>query len=106
MTVDPARAAGSVEHHGTTYYFCSKGCVAKFTADPDRYLSGHRETMPVSAPAQLLTIGGMKRSSAAVAQHSPSLQTSSPSFGAAGPAPGTRPRTQYTCPMHPEVVSD
>jgi Cu+-exporting ATPase len=46
MTVDPARAAGSVDLHGTTYYFCSKGCVAKFTADPDRYLSGQRDTMP------------------------------------------------------------
>lgn len=25
-------------HEGTDYYFCSKGCVAKFTADPQRYL--------------------------------------------------------------------
>ncbi len=25
-------------HDGTDYYFCSKGCVAKFTADPQRYL--------------------------------------------------------------------
>ena len=41
MTVDPARAAGHVEHDGTTYYFCSKGCVAKFKADPKKYLSGH-----------------------------------------------------------------
>ena len=40
MTVDPARAAGHVEHEGTTYYFCSKGCVAKFSADPKKYLSG------------------------------------------------------------------
>jgi len=39
MTVDPARAAGSVEHDGTTYYFCSKACASKFAADPDRYLS-------------------------------------------------------------------
>src|SRR2546425_11184349 len=38
MRVDPARAAGHVEHQETTYYFCSKGCVAKFSADPERYL--------------------------------------------------------------------
>lgn len=25
-------------HEGTVYYFCSKGCVAKFTANPKRYL--------------------------------------------------------------------
>src|SRR5512142_3376985 len=38
MTVDPARAKGSVEHNGTMYYFCSTHCVEKFTADPERYL--------------------------------------------------------------------
>ncbi len=45
MTVDPDRAAGHVDHDGTTYYFCSKGCVAKFAADPEKYLSGAREPM-------------------------------------------------------------
>src|SRR5579863_6174576 len=38
MSVNPARAAGSSEHRGHTYYFCGTGCVAKFTADPDRYV--------------------------------------------------------------------
>ncbi|HTD45440.1 MAG TPA: heavy metal translocating P-type ATPase [Bryobacteraceae bacterium] len=38
MTVNPAKAAGSSEHRGHTYYFCGAGCLAKFTADPDRYL--------------------------------------------------------------------
>ena len=39
MSVDPARAAASVEHEGRTYYFCSKGCAATFTADPRHYAS-------------------------------------------------------------------
>ena len=30
MTVDPRTAAGSYTHEGTTYYFCSKGCLQKF----------------------------------------------------------------------------
>jgi Cu+-exporting ATPase len=30
MTVDPARAAGTSQRDGVTYYFCSKGCKAKF----------------------------------------------------------------------------
>jgi P-type Cu+ transporter len=38
MTVNPAKAAGSSEHRGHTYYFCGVGCVAKFTAEPDRYV--------------------------------------------------------------------
>ena len=58
MMVDPDRAAGHVEHLGTAYHFCSKGCVAKFTADPEKYLSGKRE--PMTAVVQ---IGGLKRSS-------------------------------------------
>ena len=38
MTVNPAKAAGSSEYRGQTYYFCGKGCLAKFTAEPGRYL--------------------------------------------------------------------
>ena len=39
MTVDPAKAAASVEHQGRTYYFCSQHCVATFTAKPESYVS-------------------------------------------------------------------
>ena len=39
MTVDPERAAGSVEYNGETYYFCSTHCVHKFREDPERFLS-------------------------------------------------------------------
>ena len=39
MTVDPGGAAGFVVHAGTTYHFCSRGCVEKFQADPQRYLA-------------------------------------------------------------------
>lgn len=40
MTVDPASAAGSFAHAGTTYHFCSRHCLEKFKADPDKYLRG------------------------------------------------------------------
>lgn len=39
MTVDPATAKHRTEHDGTTYYFCSAGCLTKFEADPQRYLA-------------------------------------------------------------------
>lgn len=39
MTVDPATAKYRTEHGGQTYYFCSEGCLKKFTADPQRYLA-------------------------------------------------------------------
>ena len=95
MTVDPARAAGHVDHDGTTYYFCSKGCVAKFTADPKKYLSGTREPMAHAGPASmpLLTIGGLKKR--------PPAPSPNPAPGTLNPEP-----VEYVCPMDPEVLSD
>src|SRR4051812_16095247 len=53
MTVEPATAAGKVEHAGTTYYFCSQHCAHAFKADPARYLSGSRKpAMPEQKGAQ------------------------------------------------------
>jgi Cu+-exporting ATPase len=43
MSVDPAKAAGKVEHEGETYDFCSASCQAKFEANPEAYLSTSRE---------------------------------------------------------------
>ena len=37
MTINPDSAAGSLEHEGTTYYFCSKHCLATFQANPAKY---------------------------------------------------------------------
>ncbi len=38
MQVDPAKAAGTSEYNGKTYYFCSKGCKIKFDANPAQYV--------------------------------------------------------------------
>jgi Cu+-exporting ATPase len=48
MTVDPRSAAGSHEHQGNTYYFCSQHCLHAFKADPARYLA---KAAPPPAPA-------------------------------------------------------
>lgn len=37
MQVDPAKAAGTSQYGGKTYYFCSKGCKSKFDANPAQY---------------------------------------------------------------------
>ena len=37
MQVDPAKAQGSSEYQGKTYYFCSPGCKAKFDANPAQF---------------------------------------------------------------------
>ena len=42
MVVNPATAAGSVDHDGRTFYFCCRHCVEKFRANPGRYLGQSR----------------------------------------------------------------
>jgi Cu+-exporting ATPase len=38
MQVDPAKAAGTSEYQGKTYYFCAKSCKTKFDANPSQYV--------------------------------------------------------------------
>ena len=82
MTVDPAKArGGSFEHAGTTYYFCSPGCRTKFAADPDGWLkSGPKGMGPSTTHNLQLTTRKVR-------------------------PPDPEPKgTEWTCPMHPEVV--
>jgi len=76
MMVDPERAAAVVEHQGQKFFFCSKNCAEKFRGDPDRYAA------PAAQPNHV--------------HHHRATNPVSPA--AAG--------TQYTCPMHPEIVRD
>ena len=38
MQVDPAKAAGSSQFEGKTYYFCSNACKTKFDVNPRQYV--------------------------------------------------------------------
>ena len=49
MNVDPHAAKHRHTHEGRPYYFCSAGCLAKFKADPARYLAPAQERAPVPA---------------------------------------------------------
>ncbi len=77
MTVR-ASSPHRLQHGGREYGFCSKGCLEKFRAEPERYLGQrdsehqHAGTKPAEAP----------------------------------PTPKVAATAVYTCPMHPEVRSD
>ncbi|HEX3409062.1 MAG TPA: heavy metal translocating P-type ATPase [Candidatus Binataceae bacterium] len=75
MTVDPSTAKWSHSHDGHSYFFCGKGCMAKFVADPKKYLDAQAAAKIGQSPET------------APARHSQ-------------PSPGV----SYTCPMHPEVI--
>jgi P-type Cu+ transporter len=40
MQVEPAKAAGTLEHDGKSYYFCSRHCLETFRKDPAQYAGG------------------------------------------------------------------
>jgi len=82
MTVDPESAAGSFEHKGQTYYFCSSHCLHKFREEPEQFLSQSSTPSPIE-PVPIKS---------AKAPHN-SIEIP------------TRKR-EYTCPMHPEIVRD
>ncbi len=67
MEVDPAHSAGSHSYGGNVYYFCSRGCLERFRANPERYIGNGAAVEAPPAAAPLVP-------------------------------------TEYTCPMHPEVV--
>ncbi len=50
MTVDPHATPHRGQHAGRTYYFCSKGCAAKFAGDPEKYLTKDEAKPPQPVP--------------------------------------------------------
>ena len=110
MMVDPAAGKPTAEHHGRAFHFCSERCRTKFQAGPDGYLSA---TDPVcgmsvdraSAKHFLRHEGqGFYFCSAGCKGR---FEAEPAKYLAARPEPKPMPKgTQYTCPMHPEIVRD
>lgn len=103
MSVLPSKAAGSTGYKGNTYHFCGKGCLAKFEANPEKYLQPQpappaptveekqREYIcPMDPEVHQMGPGACPKCGMALEPAEVSLTT----------------RTEYTCPMHPEVVQD
>src|SRR5579863_5852046 len=116
MTVNPATAKYSDDHEGKSYYFCCASCADKFKADPKKYL--HAPPKPASA----LVMFGKPAANAAPAPSAQNTGTAyvcpmcpevretkpgaCPSCGMAleRDMPAVAARTEYTCPMHPQIV--
>jgi len=47
MNVDPKTAKYQTRHEGQAYFFCSAGCMEKFEATPEKYLSGEETAEPM-----------------------------------------------------------
>ncbi|ARO32833.1 copper-transporting ATPase protein ActP (plasmid) [Rhizobium sp. NXC14] len=111
MTVDPQAGKPSFDHMGRVYHFCSESCRTKFAAQPQDYLTAKDPvcgmTVDRSTAKYFVKFEGEKFYFCSAA-----CQTkfeAGPSAYRDGARPAAKPApkgTLYTCPMHPEVVSD
>jgi Cu+-exporting ATPase len=106
MNVDSANAAATVEHDGSTYYFCCRGCAGKFKADPQKYLAPRSKASQPPEPTHSAT------DAMYVCPVDPEVRQlgpgACPKCGMAlePEVPIATTKTTWTCPMHPEIVRD
>ena len=91
MRVNPEKCAGSVNYKGKDYFFCGRSCIAKFQADPEKYLN---KTHAPAVQLHGLTVSAKAKTSTEV--------SGVPTGGAAGGKSSAR----YICPMDPEILMD
>ena len=103
MTVDRQSAAGSFEHRGERYFFCSAHCLEVFRNDPASFLN--------RAPQQPAPIA-IGRGEYTCPMHPEIRQAKSGSCPKCGmglesaSVTTTATKIEYTCPMHPEIIRD
>jgi len=110
MIVDPNAGKPTAEHAGHVYHFCSAGCRTKFVAHPENYLTA---TDPVcgmsvdrSSAKHFLRHEGEKFYFCSAGCQA-KFESDPAKYTGNRPAPEPMPKgTQYTCPMHPEIVRD
>ncbi|TJV21999.1 MAG: heavy metal translocating P-type ATPase [Mesorhizobium sp.] len=110
MTVDPVAGKATTEHNGHPYHFCSQGCRAKFVAEPEKFLTATDPVCGMSVDratarhfARHEGQGFYFCSAACQAKFEAEPQK----YLGDRPAPQPMPKgTQYTCPMHPEIIRD
>lgn len=110
MTVDPEKTDHHHEHDGHMYNFCSAKCLDKFTKDPETYITtkdpvcGMNVTIPT---AKHITKHNHQKYYFCSAKCKTKFTADPESYLGERPEPEIMPAgTQYTCPMHPEVISD
>ncbi|MDF3154388.1 heavy metal translocating P-type ATPase [Mesorhizobium sp. XAP10] len=110
MTVDPAAGKPTVEHDGHLYHFCSQGCRTKFVAEPEEFLTATDPVCGMSvdrATARYFARHEGRGFYFCSAACQAKFEAEPQKYLGGRPAPQPMPKgTQYTCPMHPEIVRD
>ncbi|CDX42909.1 Copper-transporting P-type ATPase [Mesorhizobium sp. ORS 3359] len=110
MTVDPAAGKPTAEHGGRTFHFCSERCRTKFVAEPESYLTATDPVCGMSvdrASARHFVRHDGKGFYFCSAACQGKFEAEPAKYLAGRPEPQPMPKgTQYTCPMHPEIIRD
>ncbi len=110
MTVDPEAGKPSLVHDGHTYHFCCESCRTKFAADPDACITAKDPVCGMKvdrASARHFLRHQGERHYFCSARCLEKFEAEPEKYLGDRPAPEPMPAgTQYTCPMHPEIVQD
>jgi Cu+-exporting ATPase len=110
MTVDPAAGKPTHEHDGRLFHFCNPGCRDKFAKAPEDYLTAEDPVCGMSidrASGRLVAKHEGQRFYFCSAGCQAKFEAEPAKYLDGRQAPEPMPKgTQYTCPMHPEIVQD
>ncbi|MHA6686272.1 heavy metal translocating P-type ATPase [Mesorhizobium sp. A556] len=110
MTVDPAAGKPTAEHDGRQLHFCSESCRTKFVAHPENYLTAKDPVCGMNvdrASAKHFSRHDGDQFYFCSAGCLQKFEADPEKYLGDRPAPAPMPKgTQYTCPMHPEIVRD
>ncbi|UIJ71205.1 cadmium-translocating P-type ATPase [Aurantimonas sp. HBX-1] len=110
MTVAPGAGKPHAEHAGRVFHFCSDGCRGKFEAKPEDYLTARDPVCGMQvdrASARYMTKHQGERFYFCSDGCQKRFEAAPDEYLGDRPAPAPAPAgTQYTCPMHPEIVRD
>ncbi|CAN7159327.1 heavy metal translocating P-type ATPase [Mesorhizobium sp. LjRoot246] len=110
MIVDPAAGKPTAGHDGHLYHFCSQGCRTKFAAEPERFLTATDPVCGMSvdrATAKHFVRHEGQGFYFCSAACQAKFEAEPQKYLGDGPASQPMPKgTQYTCPMHPEIIRD
>lgn len=107
MSVEPHTAPASFSYRETTYYFCCPHCQAKFSQDPEMYLSDSPQKARDGSPCatEIASKYICPMCEGIESDHPDSCPKCGMALEPVG-LPLSGKRTFYTCPMHPEVERD
>lgn len=107
MDVDPDTAAGSYEHDGRAYFFCSESCLNRFRQAPESFVGKGAE------PEGAKQIERATETDLYTCPMHPEVRQEKPGSCkkcGMGLEPqrveAPKVKVEYTCPMHPEIVRD